>query len=65
MSAAPVPHVLEQIANVAKQWRGLVTEALIDADSYAVDLGSSQEPLRSPALAAALSVDVTMKEKDR
>lgn len=53
-----------QVANVTKQWRGLVTEAFTDADSYVVDLGGSEEPLRSLALAAALSVDVIMKQKD-
>ncbi len=53
-----------QIANVTKQWRGLVTEACTDTDSYVVDLGSPQEPLRSLALGAALSVDVIMEEKD-
>lgn len=53
-----------QIANVTKQFRGLVTEAFTDADTYVVSLGASQEPLRSLALAAALAVDVIMKEKD-
>lgn len=53
-----------QVAKVTKQWRGLVTEAFTDADTYIVDLGGSDEPLRSLALAAALSVDVIMKQKD-
>lgn len=53
-----------RIANVTKQWRGLLTEALTDADTYVVELGDTQEPLRSMALAAALTVDVVMKEKD-
>ena len=53
-----------QIANVSKQWRGLLTEAFSDADTYVVELGASPEPLRSLALAAALSIDVLMKEKD-
>lgn len=53
-----------QIANVTKRWRGLLTEVFTDADTYVVDLGGSPEPLRSLALAAALSIDVLMKEKD-
>ncbi|MDX1622093.1 MAG: phospholipid scramblase-related protein [Nitriliruptorales bacterium] len=53
------------MANVNKKWRGLLTEAFTDADTYVVDLGASQEPLRSLALAAALSIDVIMKQKDR
>lgn len=54
-----------QIANVTKQWRGLVTETLTDADTYVVDLRGTEEPMRSLALATALSVDVIMKQKDR
>lgn len=54
-----------QIANVTKQWRGLVTETFTDADTYVVDLGDTEEPMRSLALATALSVDVIMKQKDR
>lgn len=54
----------QEVARVTKRWRGLVTEAFTDADTYVVDLGSTTEPLRSLALAAALSVDVIMKQKD-
>lgn len=53
-----------EVARVSKRWRGLVTEAFTDADTYVVDLGISTEPLRSLALAAALSIDVIMKQKD-
>lgn len=53
-----------EVARVTKKWRGLVTEAFTDADTYVVDLGASPEPLRSLALAAALAVDVVMKQKD-
>lgn len=49
---------------VTKQWRGLVTEAFTDADTYVVDLVVATEPMRSLALAAALSIDIVMKEKD-
>lgn len=54
----------QELARVTKQWRGLVTEAFTDADTYVVDLVVSTEPMRSLALAAALAVDVVMKEKD-
>ena len=54
----------QEVARVTKRWRGLVTEAFTDADTYVVDLSSTTEPLRSLALAAALSVDVIMKQKD-
>lgn len=52
------------VAKVTKSWRGLVTEAFTDADTYVVELGASQEPLRSLSLAAALAVDIVMKQKD-
>ncbi|MDX1621918.1 MAG: phospholipid scramblase-related protein [Nitriliruptorales bacterium] len=55
----------QEVAKVTKKWRGLVTEAFTDADTYVVDLGAATEPLRSLALAAALSIDVIMKQKDR
>ena len=54
----------QQIANVTKRWRGLLTESFTDADTYVVDLGDSTEPLRSLALSAALAIDVIMKQKD-
>ena len=54
-----------RFASVTKRWRGLATEAFTDADSYAVefapDAGSDQRGL---ALAAALTVDLVMKQKD-
>ena len=54
-----------EVARVTKQWRGLLTEAFTDADSYAVTFEpTTAEPMRSLALAAALSVDLTMKQKD-
>lgn len=52
------------VANVTKKWRGLATEVFTDADTYVVELGSTTEPMRSLALAAALAVDVVMKQKD-
>ena len=54
-----------EVARVTKKWRGVVTEMFTDADSYAVTFESTTgEPMRSLALAAALSVDLTMKQKD-
>ena len=54
-----------EAARVTKKWRGLGTEMFTDADSYAVTFDPSTDgTLRSLALAAALAVDVTMKQKD-
>jgi uncharacterized protein YxjI len=54
-----------EVARVTKQWRGLATEMFTDADSYAVTFPpTTDETLRDLALAAALSVDLTMKQKD-
>jgi uncharacterized protein YxjI len=54
-----------EVARVTKQWRGLATELFTDADSYAVTFRPATEShLRQLALAAALAVDLTMKQKD-
>jgi uncharacterized protein YxjI len=54
-----------EAARVTKQWRGLATEVFTDADSYAVTFApAADDPLRQLALAAALAVDLTMKQKD-
>ena len=54
-----------EVARVTKEWRGLATEMVTDADSYAVTFPpSTADDLRDLALAAALSVDITMKQKD-
>lgn len=54
-----------QAAAVTKQWRGLFTEAFTDADSYAVEFSPTvTEPLRTLSFAAALAVDLVMKQKD-
>jgi len=54
-----------EVARVTKKWRGLLTEAITDADSYAVTFEpEADERTRSLALGAALSVDLTMKQKD-
>jgi uncharacterized protein YxjI len=52
-------------ARVTKQWRGLLTEVATDADSYAVTFApEATTAVRQLALAAALAVDLTMKQKD-
>jgi hypothetical protein len=55
----------DELGRVTKQWRGLLTEVVTDADSYAVTFApGSDSSTRMLTLAAALSVDVTMKQKD-
>ena len=54
-----------ELARVTKKWRGLLTEAFTDADSYAVTFDDlTDTTTRELALAAALAVDLTMKQKD-
>ena len=54
-----------ELARVTKKWRGLLTEVVTDADSYAVTFeDTTDNPTRQLALAAALAVDLTMKQKD-
>ena len=54
-----------ELARVTKQWRGLVTEAFTDADSYVVTFSpTADDDLRSLALGASFAVDLTMKQKD-
>lgn len=55
----------QEVATVTKQWRGLLTEAFSDADSYAVLLDPSLTgPLRSLAFGATFAVDLVQKQKD-
>jgi uncharacterized protein YxjI len=54
-----------ELGRVTKQWRGLLTELATDADSYAVTFPPDTDATtRRLVLAAALSVDLTMKQKD-
>jgi uncharacterized protein YxjI len=54
-----------EVARVAKKWRGIATEVFTDADTYVVHLTpAAVEPLRTLAIAAALAVDLVMKQKD-
>ena len=55
----------DEMARVTKKWRGLLTEVFTDADTYAVTFeASTVDSVRKLALAAALAVDLTMKQKD-
>jgi uncharacterized protein YxjI len=54
-----------ELGRVTKQWRGLLTEFATDADSYAITFPPETDATtRRLMLAAALSVDLTMKQKD-
>lgn len=54
-----------EVAKTAKQWRGLATEMFTDADTYVVSVQPyATEPMRTLSVAAALSIDVVMKQKD-
>jgi uncharacterized protein YxjI len=56
---------LQPVAEVTKEWKGLATELFTDADRYAVSLQpGTADPLRSLAVAAALAIDLIMKQKD-
>jgi uncharacterized protein YxjI len=53
------------IGSVTKQWRGLLSEALTDADSYAVTFEpDSSADQRMLTFAGALTVDLIQKQKD-
>lgn len=54
-----------EVARVTKQWRGLLTEALTDADSYAVTFAAdAPADMKALAVASSLAVDLIMKQKD-
>jgi uncharacterized protein YxjI len=51
--------------HVTKQWRGLLTEAVTDADSYAVTFEpTATAEQRKLTFAGALAVDLIQKQKD-
>ena len=53
------------IGHVTKQWRGLLTEAITDADTYAVTFEpSATTDQRKLTFAGALAVDLVQKQKD-
>ena len=55
----------QEVAEVSKQWKGIMREMFTDSDKYIVRIQPhAQEPLRSLALAASLAIDVIMKQKD-
>jgi uncharacterized protein YxjI len=54
-----------EIGRVTKQWRGLLTEALTDADTYAVNFSPiATADQRALTFAGALTVDLIQKQKD-
>jgi uncharacterized protein YxjI len=54
-----------EVARVVKQWRGLFTEVVTDADSYAVTFSpAATDDQRAMAFAAALTIDLVQKQKD-
>jgi uncharacterized protein YxjI len=55
----------QTVAQVTKKWRGAARELFTDADAYVVEVQPhAREPVRTLALAAALAIDVVMKQKD-
>ena len=55
----------QELGRVTKQWRGLFTEVVTDADSYAVTFDPrSTSDQRALAFAGALTVDLIQKQKD-
>ena len=53
------------IGHVTKQWRGLLTEVVTDADSYAVTFEpSATTDQRKLTFSGALAVDLVQKQKD-
>jgi uncharacterized protein YxjI len=54
-----------EVGRVTKQWRGLFTEVVTDADSYAVTFEPhATTDQRALAFAGALTVDLIQKQKD-
>jgi len=54
-----------ELGRVTKQWRGLFTEAVTDADSYAVTFEPhATADQRALTFAGALTVDLVQKQKD-
>jgi uncharacterized protein YxjI len=55
----------QEVGRVTKQWRGILTEAFTDADSYGVELAPhASVSQRAMVLAGALTVDLVQKQKD-
>jgi len=54
-----------EIGRVTKEWRGLFTEVVTDADSYAVTFAEhATSDQRALTFAGALTVDLVQKQKD-
>lgn len=55
-----------EIARITKTWAGWAKERFTKADNYVVEIHQTlQEPLRSLVLAAALTIDVALKEGEQ
>lgn len=55
----------QELGRVTKQWRGLFTEVVTDADSYAVTFAPhATSDQRAMTFAGALTVDLIQKQKD-
>jgi uncharacterized protein YxjI len=55
----------QELGRVTKQWRGLFTEVVTDADSYAVTFEThATSDQRALTFAGALTVDLVQKQKD-
>lgn len=56
-------HTGAEVARITKTWEGLLKAAFTTADNYVVQIHRPlQEPLRSLAVAAAVSVDLALKQ---
>ena len=55
----------QELGRVTKKWRGLFTEVVTDADSYAVTFEpNATSDQRALAFAGALTIDLIQKQKD-
>lgn len=55
-----------EVGRITKTWEGLLTTMFTTADNYVVHIRPElQDPLRSLAIAAALTVDTALKQDDR
>jgi hypothetical protein len=53
----------DEVARITKSWAGWVKERFTRADNYVVDVPAAvEEPLRSLAIATALSIDLMLKQ---
>jgi uncharacterized protein YxjI len=59
-------HTGTEVARITKTWEGLATTLFTTADNFVVQIHRQlEDPLRSMVVAAALCVDVALKQDDR